>query len=70
VLRSPPSELKIDRKKDTLRNTECLIVLTCFSFVISRTSEVEIFCTFGLNSGCLITYCNSVPVLYRVLMCL
>ena len=43
VLRSPPSELKIDRKKDTLRNTECLIVLTCFSFVISRMAEVERF---------------------------
>ena len=42
-------------KKDTLQNTECLIVLTCFSFVIRPSSEVERFCTFGLNSGCLIT---------------
>ena len=42
-------------QKDTLHNTECLIVINLFSLVISCMSEFERFCTFGINSVCLIT---------------
>ena len=42
-------------KKDTLHNTECLIVFNVFFPLIRASFEVKSFCTFGLNSGCLIT---------------
>ena len=46
---------KNEYKKDTLQNTECLIVFNVFPLVIMPSSEVKRFCSFGLNSGCLIT---------------
>ena len=30
--------------------------LICFSIIIRQSSESKRFCTFGLNSGCLITF--------------
>ena len=50
---------KNEYKKDTLQNTECLIVFNVFSLVIMPSSEVERFCTFGINSVCLITAFNN-----------
>ena len=41
-------------KKDTLHNTECLIVFNVFFLRIRASVESKSFCTFGLNSGCLI----------------
>ena len=42
-------------KKDTLHNTECLIVFNVFFLRIRTSVESKSFCTFGLNSVCLIT---------------
>ena len=42
-------------KKDTLQSTECLIVFNLFFLRIRTSVESKSFCTFGLNSGCLIT---------------
>ena len=46
--------------KKTPCNTECLIVLTCFSFVIRPSSESKRFCTFGRSIG--LSY-NKIPKL-------
>ena len=46
---------KNEYKKDTLHNTECLIVFNVFFLRIRTSVESKSFCTFGLNSVCLIT---------------
>ena len=48
--------LRMNTKKTPCNFTECLIVFNVFSLVIMPSSESKRFCTFGLNSGCLITF--------------
>ena len=54
-LRSAFSDLKKHTKKDTLCFTECLIVFNVLFLRIRTSVESKSFCTFGLNSVCLIT---------------
>ena len=58
--------LRMNTKKTPCKIQSVLLFLICFLIAIRPSSESKSFCTFGLNSGCLITYCNSVIVLYHV----
>ena len=50
-----PFYLKMNTKKTPCKIQSVLLFLICFPIAIRPSSEVKSFCTFGLNSGCLIT---------------
>ena len=47
--------LRMNTKKTPCKIQSVLLFLICFPIAISLSSESKRFCTFGLNSGCLIT---------------
>ena len=47
--------LEMNTKKTPCKIQSVFLFLICFPIAIRPSPEVERFCTFGLNSGCLIT---------------
>ena len=54
------SDLKKHTNKTPCKMRSALLFLMCLSFGYKSFAREQNFCTFGLNSGCLITYYNSV----------